>query len=248
MRFAAIALAAAVSLCPLFALAQVKGVCVLYCDDGPRPGVSVPQGPSPEQLRRERDERDLAEATRHELDLGEGAMRAGDWSKAAEHFREALRYSPGNEEAFDGLRIAEQKIREARQFGFGQAARDLANAQERSTDAARRDDEPSREQAARAFDSPGGVGANPIAVNAAALSAREPVVPAARRTPAIAALERQREDARRELQALDEKLKDLDPGRDAVEMARIKQEKSKVESNVQYLNLSITEELGKLQD
>ena len=68
-------------------------------------------------------------------------------------------------------------------------------------------------------------------------------MPAARRTPAITALETQRNESKKQATVLEEKIKQLDPNKNAVDLAKAKQEKSTIESKIQYLNFSISEQL-----
>ena len=72
-----------------------------------------------------------------------------------------------------------------------------------------------------------------------------PVVPAAmQNNPRIKTLEQGREDARKEIKALDEQLKKLNPQTDSVEMAKVAQKKSVIEHKVHYLNFKIADELN----
>lgn len=67
------------------------------------PAVPVYTGPSPEELRKKREQKDLREASDDEVDKGVDCYKRGDWKCAINHFREALEYDPGNEDAIYNL-------------------------------------------------------------------------------------------------------------------------------------------------
>jgi hypothetical protein len=70
-------------------------------------------------------------------------------------------------------------------------------------------------------------------------------VPPNRRTPQITAMETERTQLRQQVRAMEERLSRLDPQRDSVEIARIKQERSTAENKANFLTFSINTELDK---
>jgi tetratricopeptide (TPR) repeat protein len=232
---------------------SVRGVCVLNCEGGYVP--PGPVGPSPEEQRRTREAKDSREAAVDAEDKGVDALNRGDFEGAARWFREGLEYAPGDPDLRAYLNQAEQKIREARQAQEArqrqleaarntEAVRQLTGTAQTSQEAARTG---SSGQAQQGFDTKGVVGSGlpgPVYGGSTGAS-RDPVVPRERRTPAITAMERQREESRSQIKAAEEKLKILDPSKDAVQVAKLKQEKSTAESKIQYLNFSIGEALDK---
>ncbi len=206
-----------------------------------------PAGPSPEQLRRQRESKDLREATDDANDRGIDLYKKGDWVGAARYFREALSYSPDDGEVRTNLHRAEQKLREARAMQqlrsvekHGQAARSAGN------------NLPGASTEARSGFDTGGKSAANVALPGVVTyggsgrgSLREPIVPPEKRTPAIAKLEREREVSKKQAQSVEEKIKTYEREKNTVELAKAKQEKSTIESKVQYLNFSIGELLDK---
>ena len=231
---------------PPFSEAQVRGVCVYNCAPPPTYSPPAPSGPSPQELKRQREEKDLREAADDANDKGMDAYKRGDLEAAARYFREGLEYAPGDEELLHNLRVVEAKIRDARQIRFGQAAEQLKSAEQHSRTAAGMGENSGKGEALRGFDDHG-TNAGTLAVPATGASiadpTRDPVVPPSRRTPEIARLERERQEARQQAAALEKKLAELNPATQSVEIARAKQEKSTIESKVQYLNFSITQKL-----
>jgi tetratricopeptide (TPR) repeat protein len=201
----------------------------------------VRRGPSAEEIRKQREAKDLNEAAEDANDKGAESYERGDWANAARYFREALEYDPDNPEIRGNLNQAQRKLELAH---LAEAARQLKSAEDHARQAAQpQAPEASSEEARKRFDTSGKAAGtlDVSAVKAGTVSQKEPVVPAARRTPAITALETQRTESRKQAGVLDEKMKQLDPNRNAVELARAKQEKSTIESKIQYLNLSISE-------
>ena len=211
------------------------------CSEASSSAPSVPRGPSAEEIRKQREAKDLNEAAEDANDKGAESYQRGDWANAARYFREALEYDPENPDIRSNLNHAQRKLELAR---LAEAARQLKSAEDHARQAAQpQASEASSEEARRRFDT-GGKDAGTLdvsAVKAGTLSQKEPVVPPARRTPAITALETQRSESRKQAGVLEEKMKQLDPSKNAVELAKAKQEKSTIESKIQYLNLSISE-------
>lgn len=107
---------------------QVPGVVTYYCsfcNKGPyktyqsavshtcavhnylcAPAVPVYTGPSPEELRKKREEKDLREASDDAVDKGVDCYKKRDWTCAIKWFREALEYDPDNDDATYNLRKA----------------------------------------------------------------------------------------------------------------------------------------------
>ena len=72
---------------------------------------------------------------------------------------------------------------------------------------------------------------------------KDPVVPASKRTAAITKLEQQRTVDRKQRIALEEKLKTLNPQKDSVAISAIKQQESKLDNHINYVNFSIDDQL-----
>ncbi len=68
----------------------------LTCSETSSPGSSVPRGPSAEEIRKQREAKDLNEAAEDANDKGVDFYKRGDWANAAKYFREALEYDPDN--------------------------------------------------------------------------------------------------------------------------------------------------------
>src|SRR2546427_304647 len=101
----------------------VDGVCVAKQDQngnmhpcswnpggGPGGSSSVPSGPSPAELKRQREEKDLHEAADDADDRGVEAYERGEWDKAVQYFREANDYRPGDEDILHNLHRAQEKM------------------------------------------------------------------------------------------------------------------------------------------
>ena len=78
----------------------------------------------------------------------------------------------------------------------------------------------------------------------------DPVVPVAIRAqhPEIAPMEEQRTALRERSQKLDDTIKTLDPAKDSVKIADLKNEKSNLENKVHYLNFSIGQIVARQPD
>ena len=88
------------------------GKCVSGC--GPSGGYTPqPAGPTPEEIRRQREEKDLSEAAEDANDHGVEFYNKGDWGNAIKYFREALEYSPDNQDYRHNLQRAQQKASDA---------------------------------------------------------------------------------------------------------------------------------------
>ncbi|HXZ67607.1 MAG TPA: tetratricopeptide repeat protein [Alphaproteobacteria bacterium] len=199
-----------------------------------------PSGPTPEQRREQADEADLQEAALDANDKGVAAYKRGDYAAAIKYFQEALSYEPDYDVAQINLRKSQEKMRES------EAARQAKSVAQSGAQAAATTEEPSKAKSNAGFDTSGqDVGGIPVPVGAAAPQSGDPVVPPAKRTPQIAALEKQRGEQRTQMAAIDTKIKTLDPQKDSVQIAKLKQQKSEAQNKVNYLNFSINEELAK---
>ena len=80
---------------------------------GPSPGQTYtpPRGPSQEELRDQWEQQDLAEAAQDANDNGLDAYDNNDWYNAIQFFKEALEYTPDDEDILDNLRAAESRLR-----------------------------------------------------------------------------------------------------------------------------------------
>jgi hypothetical protein len=81
------------------------------------PAVPAYTGPSPEELKKKREEKDLREASDDAVDKGVDCYNKRDWTCAIRWFREALEYDPNNEDAsynlnksIDNAKRAEQEL------------------------------------------------------------------------------------------------------------------------------------------
>ena len=222
---------------------SIPGVCVESvagnCDTyAPIP---VPTGPTPRELKLQREAKDLADAALDANDKGVDAYERGNYDAAVGYFAEAHDYAPDNPDFARNLERARQALRQS------VAARELKSADFHGGDARRLQDEASSAEARRVFDTEGrpsgSLDTPPVA--AGHRKGGDPVVPDGRRTPQIVAYERERDALRREIAAFDTQLKTLDPKKDAVAISKIKQQKSTGQDKINYLNFSIDAELKK---
>src|SRR6185312_13431897 len=131
----------------------------------------------PQEIRAQKEAKDLREAAEDEDDRGVDAYKKDDYEGAARHFRAALEYQPGDPDLLDKLKLAEDKIREARSIQLGRAAEELKSAEAHSKAAAGMGDA-GKAEAQRPFDSAGARnGTIAIPVTAGPSSGRDPVVP-----------------------------------------------------------------------
>lgn len=228
-----------------------EGVCVGNCPDESSggsdgggyvsPGPFVPSGPSPEELRQQAEEKDLQEAALDAGDSGVKAYQSGDYAGAVKYFSEALEYAPDDPDIQHNLDRAREAFRQSEE------ARKLKSAQLHSQTGAALKNEASSMEARRGFDT-GGDPAGSLdvpAVNAGEGGYKEPKVPAFQRTWTITKMEWQREALKKTVRRFEEERKKLDPAKDAVKIAEIKQKESEQENKIHFLNFSITEELRK---
>jgi tetratricopeptide (TPR) repeat protein len=220
--------------------AQVRAACGMG-----GAGISAPAGPTAEELRAAHEAKDSREAADDANDKGVDAYKAGDWDKAIALFKEGLEYEPDDPDLKTNLERAEAKKRLALS---STAAKEAVSANVSGTNAAGMSGSAASAEARRTFDSPGtnagGINVEPVVIGGSSVHA-DPVVSAEKRTPTITKYEEQRTALRKENTALDEKLKALDPQKDAVAISKVKQEKSDLDNKVNFLNFSISEELKK---
>lgn len=69
----------------------------------------VPQGPSPQEIKKQREEKDLREASEDANDKGIDCYNKKDWDCAMKWFKESLDYNPDSEDAQFNLQAAEQQ-------------------------------------------------------------------------------------------------------------------------------------------
>ena len=215
---------------------QARGTAIYnkYCVSQ----AAAPVGPSPEELRKRREAKDTQEAVDDAEDKGEEFYKKSDWANAAKSFQEALDYDPDDTVASANLQKAQANLR-------GEAARQAVNARTRSIGAAGLGGEPSSMEARKPFDDADATKNNGIAVPAGSGDSghKDPVVPPSRRTAAITKFEQQRTEDRKQRMVLQEKLKALDPQKDPVAVSAIKQQQSKLNDHINYLNFSIDDQL-----
>ncbi len=110
--------------------------------------------------------------------------------------------------------------------------------------AAATSNEATSKQARKPFDDADNTKNNGIAVSPGGADGhKDPVVPPTRRTAAITKLELQRTTDRKQRAALEEKLKAIDPKKDPVGASALKQQESKIDNQINYINFSIDDQL-----
>ena len=78
-------------------------------------GTPVQTGPSPEELRKNRDAKDLKEASEDANDKGIDCYKRKDWNCAIKYFSEALDYDEENGDANDNLKKAYEEARKEKE-------------------------------------------------------------------------------------------------------------------------------------
>lgn len=229
------------------------GVNCPYLGGRNRSAAPQPQGPSPEQLRQQREAKDLDEATQDAWDKGAKSYHAGDWAGAIKYFGEALSYDPDNVALKHNLQMAEQHQNEA--IAAQQHANDSAAAHQLrslavqsgsvsalASGGANANDATTGDQSRVGFDRSGReAGGIAVDISAPGPQSGDPIVPPGKRTPAISAFEAKRDKDRSEIAALDVRIKALGPAANAVELARLKQKRTTAEHQIHYLNFEIGE-------
>ena len=229
---------------------QARGTATYnrYCLGGP----VMPTGPTAEELEKRREARDTKEAADDAEDRGEALYQKGEWADAVKAFQESLDYDPDNDVASANLRRAQDQLERAEAALQktltdlrNAAAKQAVNAQTRAVSAAGKGSEPASVEARKPFDDADMTKNNGISVPVGSGEGgyKDPVVPAARRTEAITKLEQQRTANRKQRAILEDKLKALDPKKDSVAISAIKQKESTIDSQVNYENFSIKDQL-----
>lgn len=208
----------------------VRGVCVRYCNSPtPRQQAPGPPQPSAEERRRQLDAEDLQEAADDAQDRGQAAYDRGDIAGAVRLFQEAADYAPDDPDISQNLARARERLTEINGLAARQSVATAGG------------------QSEHVFDGRGqGRNVGGIAVGSAPVVAgvgRDPVVPRARMTPALRQLERERTERRARIATIDAELRTLNPSTDAIGIARRQQQRSEAASQVQFINITISETL-----
>jgi len=224
--------------CPDGSMSPVYN-CNSNSDPCARAAPNVPAGPSKEELNKRREAKDTQEAADDAENKGEEFYAKGDWANAAKAFQETLDLNPDDAVADVNLKKAQKRLRES------EAAKQAINAQTRSTNAVGLGKEAGSKEAGIPFDDPDKTKNSGIPVPLANgdVGHKDPVVPASKRTAAITKLEQQRATDRKQRAALEEKLKTLDPQKDPVAISAIRQQESKLDNHINYVNFSIDDQL-----
>lgn len=225
--------------------------CISNCPDesgggGSSPSYSTyaaPAGPSPKELKQQREQEDLGEAALDANDRGVEAYQNGDYAAAVQYLNEALGYSPDDPDIQHNLERARQALEQS------EAARELESAKHHGQVAMQLGDEAASMEARNVFDTPGADAGTlevpPVVAGDGRWKSNDPVVPHEKHSLAIRFKEWQRDELKQKIQRLEEKRTKLDPQKDAVQIAKIKQEESDQQNKIHMLNFSITEELSK---
>jgi tetratricopeptide (TPR) repeat protein len=233
-----------------------------YCSRGGSAAPAAPVGPSPEELHARAEAKDLDEAAQDADDKGVAAYKRGDYPTAIQYFTKAIGYNPDDDVLRRNLARAREKLAasqappppsppppppapERQVITDTPPMRQLKSVATDKPDSDRR--ETLSQQARTGFDTAGRDrgGLTPPVVRADVARKVDPVVPAAKLTPAIEAMQKARSRDREKIAALTVEMKTLDPKTDAVKIAKARQEITTTTHDVQYQNFSITEALEK---
>ena len=200
----------------------------------------VPSGPSVEELRQQKQKKDLQGAALDDNDAGYEAYERKDYARAVELFKQALDEDPDNEDIARNL----QKAQEGLNYS---ALSQIKSVDYHSQSAVGESNEAAHAHAQMGIDTSG---LNKGSVQVPAVSIvhevySDPVVPPEKLTIPIRFLQWQRDGIRKEIAQLEEKRKKLDPQKDTVEISKIKQKQDSDQKKIYHLNFSITEELRK---
>lgn len=226
-----------------------RGVCVYNCETYAPPSVYVPQGPSPEELRRQREERDTREATDHAYDMGLDAYDRKDWPAAISRFQEALQYAPNDPDIRLMLTKAEMALRQSQAATQLKAAEAQAQAL-KNLQSSMNMDEQIKKESGKIFDEAGKHAGTLTIAGASRDKPNNPVIPPSRRTPALSTMETQRQSSEKLIAQLQQQLQDTQrsgssTGVDMVKQTQIKQKISNEQNKVNFINFRISEELEK---
>ena len=226
----------------------VEGIPGVNCNGssgggGSRPAApryQAPAGPTQEQLKQQREAKDLRDSALDKNDEAYDAYQRGDYAKAVQLFKEALDDDSDNQEAQHNLSKAQEALNYSALHQINTVAYHSQSAVGGSAEAA-------SAHAQAGIDTPGlNKGAVEIpTVNAGSGVYKDPVVPPSKQTPVITALESKRGAIKQANLRIEEQRKTLDFQKDAVQIAQLKQRISENEHQIHMLNFSITEELRK---
>lgn len=218
--------------------------------------VAPPSGPSPEEIRRQKETKDLAEAAEDANDKGVEYYKKGDWDNAVKYFTEALQYDPDDQSALHNLQRAREQAARAEQARRDAQASKLAGDQLKSiehhgTTAKGLKGSASSTEAGKGFDTAGDpAGSLDSMVVDGRNPGKEPVVPREKRTRAIAKLEKQRDEMKKKRVEMEKKVTKLEnkgamTPEETVKLVNLKQDLSNAKNKENFYNFSITEELRK---
>ena len=201
---------------------------------------SAPAGPTAEQLKQQRETKDLQDEALDKNDEAYGAYRSGDYARAVQLFEEALDEDPDNQEIQDNLEKARGELNRS-------ALSQIQTVAHHSQSAVAGSEESARAHAQLGVDTPG---LNKGAVEIPqALGGRmvyhDPVISPEKQTPEVKRLVAEREAEKRMINQLVEESKTLDPNTNAAAINKINNKISKQIKKVNTLNLGIEEELKK---
>ncbi len=204
-----------------------------------------PSGPSQAELREQYFAEDAAEAALDASDRGYDAYERGDYEGAVAYYEEALEYAPDDPDMRHNLNRAREALRESR------APKQIKSVDLHSTLASISGGEAASAEARKGFDTAGtdaGTMEIPPVRPDTQVSAGDPKVPLLKRTLAITKMEVKREMIKHKIKKLQKEREKLDPAKDAVKITEIKDEETKQQDQIHFLNFSITEELRKADD
>ena len=198
----------------------------------------APAGPSQEQLRQQREAKDLQDEALDKNDEAYAAYQSGDYARAAQLFEEALDEDPDNQEIQHNLKKAQGKLNRS-------ALSQIQTVADHSRSAVGGSAENAHAHAQLGVDTPG---LNKGAVEVPeALGGRmvyhDPVIPSDKRTPEIKRLVSEREAEKQTINQLVEQSKTLNPNTNAAAINKINNKINKHIEKVNTLNLGIDEEL-----
>lgn len=218
--------------------------------------VPAPSGPTPRELQKQREEKDLREAADDANDKGVEFAEKGDWSNAKKYLLEALEYSPDDENIKHNLRRVEEYARKAEQDRIAKqkasdAARQLKSVEHHGTVAKDLSREPSSLESRKGFDTGGDrAGSLDAMVVDGRNTGKEPVIPKEKRTTTVTTLEKQRDEVKTRRIDLEKNVAKMEEKasktpEETVALAKLKQEVSTTKNKEIFLNFSISEELRK---
>ncbi len=231
----ATAIAVSLGLAP--AHAQVPGMCVSGCNIPSPPPPSGPPPPTREQLLRQRDDANQLDA----LNDGYDALQRHDFPAAIRYFEEALTYSPGDAAITQALASARSQLAHSRRVVptvIPNVPSDARTAQREAESGCVYDGAGNCTRDRR------GIRVDPGPTGPPVRLAGDPVIPRGRENdPRIRNFEAQRSRHRQRAAAIQTELGRLNPATDSARIATLRQERSRAEGQVNFLNFSISETL-----